>query len=802
MEHRFIDVIADKKVFQNSQGLNLHPIMVENNLNQLVAMQEFFAGSEFMLLVSGFLGVGKSSIVDYFSNFLTKETIVLKYNCFETTILDDMLLSFFEKFKDLIAEGVIQQPKIRTDNFVQKINSYFYSISAPIVVIIDSFQDVLKGNKSEILEFLKHLSTSGKVKVVLLSRTFDYENFEGIFSYKKISIGALEKSLYEKFLKISGIKLIGPVSDELYKHTRGYFFYVSLAIKIIQIRGLSLIEFLDGYGKSFLSYNDFILREGLALIDPVSGHLFRLLTILRHPISIDLLKALNLFDEYRARVFIETLVLSQEGNTLYLKDYYKKIAENSIPDNVSVKLHKSCVDLYETQLPLKPMERNLLISRATMRAEIEYHSMFLPKKPVLKPKVEIELDKLPEQPQVVPEPVVEEKVKDIKNIRFIFESDEAENEFMNQVADSINEFIAFSEEQLEEIEKDNKLTLIELMNLALQEENQFNFKRVVMIYYRALTMKNNPDYQTFLPKIYFKLAIAYEKLSDWYNALKYFEEAQKVYFSSGDLFKSSEVKLEIANVYYQMFKRDKAKEVLESIVKSENLQGGTYVKAYLALADLIDNDISVAYEYLKSALWHIQNLDDEGLLAELYYKFALASDEIGETKQAVLYYKNCVEIEKNCNKYLASAYLNLAGIYEDAGVLDSAETFYEKSLEYEEDNKNLNGIYQVCMKLAGFNRKNNSSKALSFYERAYNAACDLGEIYYQVSSIMAIGDFYYFAKDSVKALQNYLLAQKTAIGKISEKNMQKINRRIEDMKLQLGEAQFDNIVDGMANGTK
>ena len=71
MEHRFIDVIADKKVFQNSQGLNLHPIMVENNLNQLVAMQEFFAGSEFMLLVSGFLGVGKSSIVDYFSNFLT-----------------------------------------------------------------------------------------------------------------------------------------------------------------------------------------------------------------------------------------------------------------------------------------------------------------------------------------------------------------------------------------------------------------------------------------------------------------------------------------------------------------------------------------------------------------------------------------------------------------------------------------------------------------------------------------------------------------------------------------------------------
>ena len=43
---------------------------------------------------------------------------------------------------------------MRSDNFVQKINSYFYSISAPIVIVIDSFQDVLKVNKAEILEFL------------------------------------------------------------------------------------------------------------------------------------------------------------------------------------------------------------------------------------------------------------------------------------------------------------------------------------------------------------------------------------------------------------------------------------------------------------------------------------------------------------------------------------------------------------------------------------------------------------------------------------------------------------------------
>ena len=93
---------------------------------------------------------------------------------------------------------------MRSDNFVQKINSYFYSISAPIVIVIDSFQDVLKVNKAEILEFLKHLSTLGKIKIVLISRTFESENIDGVFDYKKVLFGALEKSLYEKFLNSDG----------------------------------------------------------------------------------------------------------------------------------------------------------------------------------------------------------------------------------------------------------------------------------------------------------------------------------------------------------------------------------------------------------------------------------------------------------------------------------------------------------------------------------------------------------------------------------------------------------------------
>ena len=790
MEFTFINEISDKKNFLNQDDYSANPILVENNLDNFMKMKDFFRSEKFMLLVNGFMGVGKSALIDYFFNYLSSETIILKYNCYETTILDDMLLTFFEVFKELTAQGIIQSPKNRSENFIQKINSYLSSINYPIVIFVDSFDTVLKSNKAEILEFFKQISKLEKIKIVLAARKFDLNDFIDPLNIDRITIGALEKHLFEKYLKSFDIKLIGPVSDELYKYTRGYFLYTALSVKIIQIRGLSLLEFIDGFSKTFLSYNDFILREALALIDPVSGHLFRFLTIIRHPVSINLLRALNLYDEFKVKVFIETMILSQDGNMIYLQDYYKEIAENSIPANVAVKLHKSCVELYETQLPLKPMERDLLISRSTMRSEIEYHSMFLPKKSTVKPKAIIENGLL-----TIPEEKIEEVPvkKDISSIRFIFDSEEEENDIMNKIADSINEFITFTDDQLKEIEKENNLTLVELINLAKNEENKFNFKRVVMIYQRALMMKNDNDYQIFLPKIYSRLAEAYSKLSDWFNSIKYYEDALKLYNTSGDFSKCAEINLEIANINFTTFKKDKAREILNEIISTEKIPSDYRIRAYIMLADYTEGNNDMIYNYLKAAVDIADNVEDDLLLAELYYKFAAVSDEIGETKQAVLFYKSCVEINKLSNKYLSSAYSNLAAIYEDMGVLDSSIKFYELSLQIDEENNNSNGIYLSLMKLASLNRKINPDKALKYYNKAYEAACRLNEVFYKVSSMMAMGDFYLYHKDLETAIEKYLKAKAFADGNLGESNIKKIQKRIDDLAAQVGNEKFNEI---------
>lgn len=67
-----------------------------------------------------------------------------------------------------------------------------------------------------------------------------------------------------------------------------------------------------------------------------------------------------------------------------------------------------------------------------------------------------------------------------------------------------------------------------------------------------------------------------------------------------------------------MFKRENAKDVLTEIVSLKNLQPDSYIKSYILLADLSDDDVDKAYENLKSALEYSENSENESLLAELY----------------------------------------------------------------------------------------------------------------------------------------------------------------------------------------
>ena len=815
MSLKFLDDGFDKRLIQKNESGSINHFLLENNIKQIEQICDFLETKFPLMLINGFVGTGKSTVVNYAASFTSADTIKLKYNCFETTILDDILLAFFDEFKKLTAMGTISAPKAKSDNFTQKINSYFENINKPVLIIINSFEEVLKENKQEIIDFIIHLASFPNIKVILISRTFSLSDFDKKIGYKRATILALEKSIFEKFLRSEGIKNIGPFSDELYKHSRGYFFYTLLSIKIIHLRKLSLLDFIEGFSKSFLSFNDFILREALALIDPVSGHLFRFLTTMRHPISIKLLQTLHLYDEERFNFFIDNLILSKENDSVYLQDYYKVIAENSIPENVSVKLHQGCVDLYNTQLPLKPLERDLLISRQTMRKEIEYHSMFIPKKVVLPktPSQNIEYKEYTgtmhpntikqqdnQNTQQLSQQQDEKAAKDekLKNMSFIFESED-ELAALNQIATSIKNFLHISDQQREQEEKSS---LTELINIARQEEQAYNFKRVISLYQRALTLKNDDDYYTFLPKIYTKLAEAYQNLSDWFNSLKNYENALEFYISVSDNEKVCETKLAIANIYFITFKRDQAKKLLTEILGSSEADTDVKIRTYIALADLTEN-INLNQDYFNRALELVTDSTDKKILSELYFKYALLCDDKNDPNKAVEYYKKCINLDSNpkININLSAALSNLAELYDEAGSSDFAAKYYLESLRIDELTRNFNGIYISSMKLAELYTVKDAEKAVKYFEKAKVCAKELGENFYLASTAIAIGDFYYNRNENEKALENYINAQEVAKDNFSKDNIEKIAQRIEDIKARVGEETFAELEHKIKNET-
>lgn len=770
---KFIKNTPDKKLSEK-QNPSINKFFIENNFEKIKSIAEFFESDNAFMLINGFVGTGKSIVTDCALSYLNDNVIILRYNCFETTTLDDIMLEFFNKFKHLTAQNVIEIPKVHTENFAQKINAYFETIKKPVVIVIDSFEQVLQSESTDVFNFLTHLAKQYNTKTIMISRKFDYDKFS--CQYDRVAISALSKNIFEKYLKSEDIKMIGPLSNELYKLTRGYWFYTTLSIKMMKLKKLSLTDFLSEYSNSFLSFNDFILREALSFVNPIDGHLIRFLTVMRHPVSINLLKTLNLYDEDRIKFFTENLILKKYNSLICLSDYYKEISENSIAENIAIKIHKNCVALYETQLPLKPFERDMLISRKTMRREIEYHEMFIPKKAVTKSVQIIDNEHIQVQNEVKELPKTKkEKDEQIRKISFVFESQAEEAEIMDKIAISINDFVNTADKKQKIIEEANGKSLIDLVNIAKDAENKFDYQKVVLIYQYALSLNEDEDYYTFLPKIYVQLGKAFKNLSDWFNSVKYFNLAVDFFNSMGDTQKVNEYKYEIANIYYSSFKQDKAVELIEELLKSD-----------------ISNNIRIKSELLLSnikGVWTMNSIPEnlsgieKPVLCELYFKYGLYSDNKDDIDTAIKYYKKCVETSRDIkiNAYLSSSLSNLATIYDENGKSDLAIKYLHESIRLDELAGNYNGIYMSSMKLAEIYSFKSKDKAIGKLKDAKKYAEELNDPFYVASCEVVLGDLCAKSKDYKNALRHYKEAYNLAIDNFTKDNITKIETRIREI---------------------
>lgn len=833
MQYKFLNIFFDKKDLLAQEKNSLNQFLLENNSLQLEKIHDFYENDLDLLCVNGFLGTGKAHLVDYSLSFLSPEVITLKYNCFESTILDDILLTFFAHFKKLSAQKIISEPKIKTENFAQKINAYFANIEKPFLIVINSFEAVLAENRQEILDFLLHLSSYSKVKIILISKTFESEYLTPQIKYDRISIQALTKDLFEKYLKSEKIKPGGMLLDEFYKYSRGYYFYTSLSVKIMSRDNLSLVDFLANYNKSFSTFDNYLKKQALSIIPATTRNLFWFLSMMRHPVSVDLLKTLNLYEVDKIDFLIKNLILNEDESGLYIKEYFNEEADVSIAPNIAQKIHQYIVDLYQTQLPLKPLERNILISRQTMRKEIQYHSLFLPKKPknlegsdfdinylayakgldfeygLSKPKEEEPSNK--DNPKEVEqeEDETSELSADLTNLASIRSADVNVKDLSFKLSEEEMKMLGAGDEAFpdesniffdqEPYREEEILTLDEILQRAKKAEDTYHFAKAVEFYKKAIELDEGEDYSSKLPMIYTKIAKNYQKIADNDNALRYYTLAQKLYEDSNEFVKANYIKLNISKVFYDSYKYDLTKQKLLSILEYGDNPAILNTKTYLQLANLESNlaNIQGAYEYYKHAVEISNETMDVETLSELYFKYALILDDRNDPQSAIEFYKKCIDISDDIklNKFLSSAYSNIATLYLEKNDVTAAVKTYFKAYEIDMSSDNYDGMYYAASKLASILQKKYPEESLKFFNKALQCAKTLNDNFYIASASLAVGDFQYDRKQNELALENYVYAYELVKNEFSKDNIDKIKMRINDIKFRLGEDRFDDLME-------
>lgn len=808
--------------------------ILNHNISAIAKMLRFLESSNNIFILNGFMGSGKTYVADCFLDFINEDVLIFKNSYQEAINLDDILLSMFKDFSIYHNEKKIILPKIDTNIFSEKINAYIKYCNSPMLFIFDSFEINMRSRDSQkdILDFINYLSHFEKIKIVICSRSFKKDDLISSDSAADTTLEALSKDEMYEYLEQNKIHGGKYETEELYRVTRGHYLLLELSVLIMQILDISLTLFSTEYKKSSKNFLEFLISKLLSISSEKFVKLLLFLSVMRHGINAEFLLNQNLASDEDLSFLLQKHVLSEKFGNYYLKDYVKSEFIKSINTETRLKVHKYVIELYESELPLKPFDRELFLSRQTMRQEIAFHNKIVE-------KLNEELLKSGKS-----------KLTEGKDYNYIsyskssgfeagMDNRKTAKRYINKIKSSVNEkkkrfelskedsallhssvsskednitkelhsISAFEEKQTEYKEEkhlpsdaaDNVPDSLEdYLEIAQNYEDAYNYSSAILYYKKALTYTNDEDFSVKEPIIYTKLAICYKKIQNADEAVRLYEKVYEIYLKNHSE-KANSILLSIAQIYSEIYKFDKAKETYNRILYSPiTAPSGMIVRVYLDLSELEDNnlDIEAAIKYIQQALSEAEKTSDVRLISECYFKYALLLDDINNRNLALKYYLRCIQSSNDAevNQYLSSAYFNLAEISSENNNKSAAKMYYELAVEADKKQNNYEGLYYSYSKLAELYKGENSEKTYEYLIKALSAAKRFDDIRYALAVYVELGDYYLREEEYKRALKSYILARTLAPAHSAEDIISKINARINKVKLLLGDIEFSRLM--------
>ena len=741
MAYQFLNNSIDINdvVLPNSD--KIHPLLLKNDDADIKKALAFLATDEKFLYVHGFLGTGKRQFINYVADFLQKDVIKLEYYCKESTVCDDILLYFIDIIeKTALSKAVNLNTKVTT--LAVKFQTYISSIKKPFIIILHSFDDISQDNSNLVSQNLQEaLTKNSNLKVILSTRALVQGILGNIKFDKKIFLKAFSKDIFKEFLTTSQINCTDTTLDDFYKYTRGYYYYTALSIKIIQAMKISLNDFLEKFAMSGMNFDSYLGITYINLIPNTIRNFFWFLRTVRHGLTFNALAVFELYDEFSIEYLKTNLMIFQVGEIIYVQDYFQQNIDISIPAKTEIKLHKYIISIYEKQLKEPLQTREILISRQALRAEIDFHNNCIKN---------IEVGSKNEEKQIkttIQKPIEEKTV----------------------IAEGLESKLQTAR-KLHEEKKNTEA--IELYSKILEDEKI--------------------DVQT-KNEVRLALAKVYKEIGSYSKAVYYLERIETYYKKNNEVINLNYLYYELTDIYFLMYKCERAIKTIKKVIYSVDTPQSLMVASCTLLGNIYtsQNNPNEAYSYYKKALESLDENTSEETLSELYFKYALASDDRGDEKTAFEYYTKCITLNED-NPYKSLAYSNMGACYFDNNNLADAKDCLKKAYDIEKRNNDYDGIYYNASQLAEVLVAIHDKNALNYLIEAKQSAEFLDEGYYIMESCVALGDYYYNDSSlAKKALKEYFEAKRIAVA-IGD-DVEKIDNRIKDMKLRMSKEEFSEI---------
>lgn len=748
MTNGYINSSVNLEFLLNDKNTTAEKYVLKNNDSTIQKICSFFNSGKSILLLNGFAGTGKKQITESFLNNATAETVVYRFVCTNSSTIEDLYLNLNVFFKKAFKNITNSDYNILT-SYKDKAQYVFARMDRNFILAFYNFDNLLSENKEAFLTYINALTDIKNLKMIIESRVFDSSALTEQNSYTKIMVRALSMELFESYFRDYDIKLTSSKIEQFYRLTRGYFLYCSLTLKLLINQGESVEDFLTRYFASGQSYDKFLAAEYYKLIVGTTKNSFNLFLQLRHGINVKALYEIGTFPDTVLKTLADNFFIYKVNDMYYPTNFLVTELKDGVKDVV----YKSKLVKYYTAMTEKSVDdRDFLISRESLMNEITYFSE-------TDMTVKVEKEKL-SQPKIEPSTQVKEEVK-------------KENEEITNLGP-------------EELIEKTKEALI-----------KYDYIQALKYLSTILTNPDSYKRQELINSAYCLLVTAYSKLSKWEYCLYYLNLLEDYYKSTANNTEYYNIAYEKANIFYKQNKIIDSINLLKRILANTQ-EKQILVKTNLLLANiaLLANNRQLGATYVKTAINDITNDTEMIVKSELYFKYALLSDENGEEELAIKFYERCINLDSAPNKYIALSYSNLGEIYYDKDDNVNAMKNFEKACEVEKAIENNYGIYYTLAKIVELTPKEQKEQRLKMMTDARDYAIKSRDNETIIESTIALGDMYYDYSMPQDALIEYFNLFKQGKEIIAQDNLQKLRARIRDIKARIRKEEFEKLAPG------